>query len=198
MSRSIRWGSRAGFSLVEMLFSIAIGMLVAGGIVTLMVSQMQLSTTQNRNIINQEQMRDVVKFIVDELQLAGTTDGSEPVIAADNTTCSFYADIDDNGVTDRVDFYMSETTLMRRYTTDVGGNPFVADDPLLPNVYNISFTYYAPGDAAPANISEITSVEVRLQLDTSVETTSYTGGKLAPQALVGRATLRNKRLGGAP
>lgn len=195
----MRWGSRAGFSLVEMLFAIAIGMVIAGGIVTLMVSQMQLSTTQNRNIINQEQLRDVVKFMVDELQLAGTTDGSEPIIEADYTACSFRADIDDNGVTDRIDFYMSEDgTLMRRYTTEVGGSPFVADDPLLPNVYNLSFTYYSVGNGVPANNAEITSIEVRLQLDTTASTTSYTSGKLAPQALVGRATIRNKLLGGAP
>lgn len=185
-------------SLVELLVSIVIGMLVVGGVVSLMVSQMQLSTTQNRNILNQENVRDVVKFMVDEMQLAGTTDGSEPIIEADYTVCSFYADIDDNSVTDRIDLFLSEGTLMRRYTTEVGGVPFVAEDPLLNNVYNLQFTYFAAGNGIPVNNAEITSIEVRLQLDTSVESTSLTSGKLAPQALVGRATIRNKLLGGAP
>jgi len=186
---------RPGFSLIELLITIAISAVIAGGIVTLMVSQMQLSTTQNRNMINQQQVRDVVKFMVEEMQLAGTQDGTEPVITADYQAFSFYADIDANGVTDQIDYYLDENnTLMRRYTTDNTGTPFIAEDPLMANVYYLIFTYYNTDDAVPANNAEINSVEFKLELDITQGTGTLTESKLAPQALVGRATLRNKML----
>jgi prepilin-type N-terminal cleavage/methylation domain-containing protein len=185
-----------GFSLIELLMSIAITTVITGAIVALMYSQIQLSATQNRNMLNQANVRDVVKFLVEEMQLAGTADGSEPLITADSNAFSFYADIDADGVFDEIDYYLDEdNTLMRRYTTDSGGTPFVAEDPLLNNVYYLGFVYYAQDDAVPTDLSEITSVEVRLQLDTSAHATSFTGGRLAPQAMIGRATLRNKTLG---
>jgi len=184
--------ARKGYSLIEMLVALAIGTMIAGGVITLMVAQMQLTSTTNRNIINQENMREVVRFICDEIRLANTFDGSEPIVAADTAAMSFSADIDANGVTDLVEYYMSDSTLMRRYTTTVAGAPFVAEDPILRDVGGISFTYYAIDDVAPANFAEITSVEVELQLDTTANQTALTGMKLTPQLLVGRATIRNK------
>lgn len=187
---------QAGFSLVELLVAIAITTVITGAIVTLIYSQVQLSATQNRNMLNQANVRDVVKFMVEEIQLAGTADGSEPLITADSTAFSFYADIDANDVFDTIDYYLTEgNTLMRRYTTNSGGTPFVAEDPLLNNVSYLSFTYYGKNGAAPTNLAEITSVEVRLQLDTSTVTTAFTSGRLAAQSMTGRATLRNKSLG---
>jgi prepilin-type N-terminal cleavage/methylation domain-containing protein len=188
--------ARAGFSLVEMLFAIAISALIAGAVVVLLSSQIQLSTTQNRNMLNQAAVRDVIKFMVDESQLAATANGSEPIIEADSTSYSFYADIDANGIYDQIDYYLTENnTLMRRYTTTISGSQFIAEDPLMNNVYNLQFTYYGANDAAPANNAEVTSVEITLQLDTTADETSFTQGRLAPQAMVGRATLRNKALG---
>jgi len=187
---------QAGFSLVEMLVTVAVSAVITGAIVTLMYSQIQLSSTQNRNMINQANVRDVIKFMVDEMQLAGTDDSSEPVLTADSTAFSFYADIDANGVVDEIDYYLTaDNTLMRRYTTDNGGTPFVADDPLLNNVHVLQLTYYGEDEAVPANLAEITSVEVRLRLNTAAEETAFTSGRLAPQAMGGRATLRNKYLG---
>ncbi|MBN2083437.1 prepilin-type N-terminal cleavage/methylation domain-containing protein [bacterium] len=187
--------ARRGFSLIELLITLAISAVIAGGIVSLMVSQMQLSTTQNRNMINQQTVRDVVKFMVEEIQLAGTLDGTEPVIIADYQAFSFYADIDANGVTDRIDYYLDESnTLMRRYSTDNSGTPFIAEDPIMSNVYYINFSYFNIDDTMPANNSEINSVELKLELDISQGTGALTSSKLAQQAMVGRATLRNKML----
>jgi hypothetical protein len=179
-----------------MLVTVAVSAVITGAIVTLLYSQIQLSSTQNRNMLNQANVRDVVKFMVEEIQLAATDDGSEPVLTADSTAFSFYGDIDANGVIDQIDYYLSEDgTLMRRYTTDNGGTPFVANDPLLANVYSLTFTYYGVDDTVPTNIEDITSVEIDLQLDTTAEDTAFTSGRLAPQAMTSRATLRNKYLG---
>lgn len=187
---------RQGFSLVELLVTIAVSALITAAVGSLLYSQMQLSTTQNRNMLNQASVRDVVKFVVEEMQLAGTEDGTEPVITADSNAYSFYADIDANGVIDRIDYYLDENnTLMRRYTTDVAGTQFIAEDPLIKHVQYLNFTYYALNDAAPTTLSDITSVGVRLELDTSAIETTFTSGRLAPQAMIGRATLRNKTLG---
>jgi prepilin-type N-terminal cleavage/methylation domain-containing protein len=187
---------RRGFTLIEMLVTVAVSAVITGAIVTLLYSQIQLSSTQNRNMLNQANVRDVVKFMVEEIQLAATDDGSEPVLTADSTDFSFYGDIDANGVIDQIDYYLSEDgTLMRRYTTDNGGTPFVANDPLLANVYSLTFTYYGADDTVPTNIEDITSVEIDLQLDTTAEDTAFTSGRLAPQAMTSRATLRNKYLG---
>jgi len=194
--RPLKGSCRAGFSLVEMLVTVAVSAVITGAIVTLLYSQIQLSSTQNRNMLNQANVRDVVNFMVGEMQLAGTDDGSEPLLTAESTAFSFYGDIDANGVIDQIDYYLTaDNTLMRRYTTDNGGTPFVANDPLMYNVYSLSFVYYGEDDAIPTDLNEITSVEITLQLNTAAEETAFTSGKLAPQAMTSRATLRNKYLG---
>ena len=184
--------NRSGYSLIELLIALAIGLVIAGSVVSLMMSQVQLTSTTNRNIINQENLREVVRFMCDEIRLANTFDGTEPITTADAAAMSFYADIDANGVEDLIEYYVSDGVLMRRYTTTIGGTPFIANDVILPSVQAINFTYYTVDDVAPASIEEITSVEVELQLDTSTHHTALTGFKLAPQMMVGRATIRNK------
>ncbi len=182
-----------GFSLVEVLISMAIGSLIAGGVVALLLSQAQLTATQNRNIINQENVRDVVHFITDEIALANTYDATEPVIAANDSEVSFFADIDGDNVTDTIAFYVDESSNLRRSFQSPANGGMEADDIILRNVQSFTFTYYAADDAAPATIDEITSVELQLVLNTSGGTT-YTSGKQRPQSMVGRATIRNKLL----
>ena len=186
--------AREGYSLVELLISLAIGLVIGGTVITLMVSQIQLSAVTNRNVMNQENIREVIQFMCDEIRLAATTDGTEPITLADSNAMSFSADSDGNDVSDLVEYYMNGSALMRRYSTTISGTPFVAEDVLLSHVQSVAFTYYALDDAAPADISEITSVELELQLDISAHSTAPTSGKLAPQVLIGRATIRNKLL----
>lgn len=182
-----------GFSLMEVLVAMAVGSLIAGGVVALLLSQAQLSATQNRNILNQENVRDVVHFITDEITLANTYDATEPIIAANDSEVSFFADIDGDNVTDTIAFYVDEGSNLRRSFTSPANGGMAADDIILPNVQSFTFTYYAADDAAPATIDEITSVELQLVLNTSGGTT-YTSGKQRSQAMVGRATIRNKML----
>jgi type II secretory pathway component PulJ len=190
----MRLASRPGYSLVELLMTVAIGTVIAGGIVALLMSQVQLTATQNRNMLNQENLRDVIRFMTDEIRLAATTDGSEPIIAANGSDMEFYADIDGNGVTDTVGYYVAEGVLLRRFTTTAGGNAFEATDPLLAGVQSLVFVYYGPDDVEPANIGEITSVEIQLVMNTSVNQTDFSSERVAPQRMAGRATIRNKLL----
>ena len=77
--------SRSGFSLFELLVTVFITAVIAGAIVTLMNSQIQLSTTQNRNIINQENLRDAMEFMGDEISNAGSN-AEEPFFTTRTAT----------------------------------------------------------------------------------------------------------------
>ena len=65
---------------------------------------------------------------------------------------------------------------------------------MIDNVYSLNFTYYAFDNQVPVDTSEITSVEIMLEINTALNTTAYTQGKLRPEAMLRRVTVRNRML----
>jgi len=190
---------RGGFSLVELVFVIAISAIIAGTLVTLLVSQVQLTATNNRNMLAQQQTRDVMQFMTDEIQLTGANTELEPsVLIADDHRIEFAGDIDNDGDVDRVTFRLTDAgDLVRDYrrSGDDGAtwsNP--RTDVILQNVTRLNFVYFGEGNVAATTLADVTSVEVQLAVDTTPDETAFTAGKIREQEMVARITLRNRRL----
>jgi Tfp pilus assembly protein PilW len=195
-NHGVRYG-RKGFSLIEMLFAFLIGMVIAGAIVSLVVSQIHLTATQNRNILNQESVRSTLRFVAEEIQLLGTAGDPPSLITAEASEMEFIGDFDGDSVPDKVNYNASGSLLQRTYfTTADGGQTWtqVATDTLLDNVSSFGFYYFAKGNVAPVTADEITAVEIRLTLNVAQNTTAFTGNRIANQSMVSRVTLRNRLL----
>lgn len=191
----LRHRARQGFSLVELLMVIAISAIVITEIVIVLVSQAQITSTQNRNMINQQDMRDTLQFMADEIQLMGSGIIEPYVHSADTGEFTFVGDLDGNDDPDMVTYQVASGNLTRTFfvSTDDGATwTQLGQDVLLNDVAAMAFTYYAPGNTAPGTVDAISSVEIKLSLDTTVDDTAVTGGKLAAQSMVQRVTIRNR------
>ena len=188
---------RAGVSLVELLVVLVIGAAISGAIVTTLMGQMQLSATQNRTMINQQNLRETLDYMADEISNigAGTT---EPFIdTATTTELRFTSDIDGDGSWNRIRYYMNGTTLRRQYwnSTNAGVNwTQVSDDVLLTGVTTLAFTYTQRGNVAPANNNQISMVQVAITQNAAQDTTGVTAGRVATGRMTIRATVRNRML----
>src|SRR5688572_30092334 len=122
---------RRGFSLVELLIVLAIGGIIGSAIVTSLLGQMQLSSTQNRTIINQQNLRETLDYMADEVSSIGAG-VTEPFIdIADAQELRFVSDIDGDGDWNRVRYYLSAGVLRRQLwsSSDGGGSwTAVSDD----------------------------------------------------------------------
>lgn len=188
---------RRGFSLFELLVTVLITTIIAGAIVSMLFSQIQLTTTQNRNVVNQQNLRDALEFMGDEISNAGSNSEEPFFTLAGSTEVEFVGDQDGDGSPDKVHYYVNGSTLYREiYTTADGGVTWdlQSTDEIINNVLNLTFSYYAYDNVAPLDTSEITSVKIELEINKDLNTTAYTSGKLASQAQMRRVTVRNRLL----
>jgi prepilin-type N-terminal cleavage/methylation domain-containing protein len=190
---------RAGFSLVETLMATAISGIIGGALVMVLYQLTQLSTSQNRNMLNQESLRDTAHFIMEEILAMGN--GSvEPYIAdASAHQLTYIGDMDNDGTPDKVRFtYDTNSGQLTRtlYSTNDNGATWstVSTDVLLDGMEDCSFTYYAAGNAAATGVTDVTSIKLALQLDPEAHTTAFTTGHISPQNLTTRVTIRNRML----
>jgi prepilin-type N-terminal cleavage/methylation domain-containing protein len=184
-----------GFTMIELLMVLAIGTMIAAAIVSILLSQMQLTTTQNRNIINQQDLRSTLQFMADEIQLMGQGTIEPYVFQATTDSFSFVGDLDGNADPDLVHYQVISGALHRTYSSSTDGGVTwtqLGEDDLLSDVQNMVFTYYAEGNAIPADVSEISSVEIRLTLNPAANGTAFTSGKLRTPEMVQRITVRNR------
>jgi prepilin-type N-terminal cleavage/methylation domain-containing protein len=186
-----------GFSMVELIVVVAIGSVIGAGIVSIMMSQIQLTTTQNRNILNQEDMRATLQFMADEIQLMGQGTIEPYVFQATSDSFSFVGDLDGNADPDLVQYTVVNGALHRVYSTSPDNGATwtqLGQDDLLQDVQGLEFQYFKEGNDPPASVNEISSVEIKLTLDPAVNATAFNKGRLAAPSMVQRVTVRNRLL----
>jgi len=188
-------GNRSGFSLFESLVAMAISMVIGGAIVTLLVSQTQLSATQNRHILTQEELRDTIRFMVDEISLAGSGVSEPSVLTASSHTFMFVGNIDGEGAWEKVRYSLDEGRFKRTLwqSSDQGTTwTLISSDVVLRGVASLNFDYFGAGNSIPATVDKITAVQIQITTNPSSRTTAITSGKIAAQSMVNRATIRNR------
>lgn len=189
--------SRGGFTLVELLFTLLISTIIGGSLVTVMLHQTQLAASQNRNIINQETLRETLEFLTDEIQLMGSGVDEPYLGTAAEAELAFVGDLNNDSVPDQVRYlYDAETQQLSRtlYSTNDNGQTWneVSTDVLIENLQTCGFTYYGSNNTEPGTVDDVTSITIELALNSPDFATAFTMGRIAPQAMATRVTIRNR------
>ncbi|MDQ3024458.1 MAG: type II secretion system GspH family protein [bacterium] len=188
---------RRGVTMVELLVVIVISTIIGGAIVTTLMGQMRLSTTQNRTMINQQNLREGLDYITDEVSTIGSGVNEPFVSIATAQEFEFNSDIDGDGNWNRVRYYMSGSDLMRQLWTSTNQGGLwtqVSNDVLLSGVTTLTFAYFQAGNTTTTTANSITLVDVQLTQNAGADTTAFTTGQVATGRMAARATIRNRML----
>ena len=188
----------SGFTLIEMLVTIALTVLVMGALSMLIVYFYRTNSyTLEQSVASQQARRGVEDAMRHLREASYGSDGSYPIGAAGTSTLVFYANVATMPEIGRITYELVGGTLYRGVAEPSGNPPSYVGAPYATSTIATSivngtstpiFTYYDASGAAlsdPINVSKISSVRTTLQIDVNVNRapTTYT--------LYAGATLRN-------
>ena len=186
MSSKPNLRAKCGFSLLEMLIVLSIFTFIVGGIFT-NLSQSQIRYQFEQEVAELQQSgRNAVDLMEREIKLAGFpkasyydsgqnwTSANSNKVAAGFITISatnlvFEADIEEDGIVERVDYTLSSGTLSRSAEDKPagGGAPAAAYKVLANNVTALTFSYLDSNGTATATASQVKFVQILLTLNTT-------------------------------
>jgi type II secretory pathway component PulJ len=180
----MRWRPIGGFSLAELLVSLAVLSLPLAGMFAILRVAVDAYGWGVGRVEAQQAARLALERIAGELREAGydpTGAGIEPVVVAAPTLVTFQRDLNGNGLVDptreRVSFLVrpGETVLRR----DAGGGA----QPIIDGVRRLSLIYFDGTGAPVADPARVRSVRITLEV-----------GLSGPVAVMQtQATIRNRR-----
>lgn len=113
--------NQRGFTLIEVLVSMAFALLLGLAALTLQKDIFVTDSAMSASLTAQAQLRGVLRQMASQMRMATTAnDGSYPIAVATATDFTFYADIDGDGVREKVRYYVAGTKLMNAVTEPVG------------------------------------------------------------------------------
>ena len=205
MSYKLRVKSEAGFTLLELLISMTIGLVVLGSIFSSFTTQKKSYELQEQITVMEQNLRVPLDFITRDLRNAGynptedlTTgtsvglipddpnDPDDPNVSITTNSIKILSDIDGNGAIpttntdadEKVTYDLDGTDYTDGITFDIDRN----GQPLVQNITALTFTYYdSDGNtiATPItgdNLSIIRLVAVSITARTSDEDMTFTTG----------------------
>lgn len=168
-----------GFSLVEVLFGVSIFILIIGVLTLFSRNIWVYNSSVSLGLVNADAGRQVLKTMVSEIRTASDANtGAYAIGAAGNATFTFYSDIDDDGLKEKVRYFRAGTTLQKGATKPTG-SPLTYSSlnekisTLAYNVINTSiFEYYdknydgttAPL-SSPVNIPAIRLIKIIITIE---------------------------------
>lgn len=170
-----------GFTLVELI----IGLFIFGFIgFTIWIFQKDIllsSNTISGDIAVQDDMRRIFKTATAEIRSASpSTIGAYPIDSATSTSFIFYSDIDDDGLKERIRYFL-DGTILKKGILKPSGNPYVyslSDETISEIVHDVVngatpiFSYYDKDYdgftsplTSPINLLSIRLVKIDLIID---------------------------------
>jgi type IV pilus assembly protein PilW len=186
MSSKLNLRAKHGFSLLEMLIVLAVFTFIVGGIFT-SLSQSQIRYQFEQEVAELQQSgRNAVDLMEREIKLAGFpkasyydsgqnwTSANSNKVAAGFITINaanlvFEADVEEDGIVERVDYNLSSGTLSRSAEDKPagGGAPAAVYKVLANNVTALTFSYLDSNGTATATASQVRFVQILLTLNTT-------------------------------
>jgi prepilin-type N-terminal cleavage/methylation domain-containing protein len=197
MSKTSPLANRSGFTLIEMLVTIAIFSLLSLGIYSLVAAVLTSSSKQSALLSGNDQARRAVADLVEELRNAqASATGSYALATVDDQELVFYSKTTGSTV-DRIHYYLDNGQMKKGITAPSGDPPVydldnetvttVQDD--VGNGANPLFYYYdgsydgvtGTALAQPVNITQVRFVQVNLSIynkagSAGTNTYTVTGG----------------------
>lgn len=98
-----------GMTLVEILVAMSITVLVAILITQLVAAITEFNQRFNRTLVGQQQAQQTLQVMIPEIRGAAQSNiGNYPIEQASTSSFTFYSDIDQDGLFERVKYYLSE------------------------------------------------------------------------------------------
>jgi len=111
----------SGFTLVELLISIAILTLLTVTAATFQKDIFSLNFSLQSSLTAQLDARHVVKVMVTEMRKMNPSDlGAYPIALASSTGITFYSDVNNDGTKDQVRYFLSGNTIKKGVTAPSG------------------------------------------------------------------------------
>ena len=117
-----------GFTLIELLISIFIISIITVTASTFQRDVFSLNYSLQGSLNAQLDARHVVKIMVTELRKTGpSASGAYPIALASSTGMTFYSDVDNDGIKDKVRYFLSGSAIKRGIVAP-SGNPLTYND----------------------------------------------------------------------
>ena len=169
----------SGFSVVETLFTMSIFILVLGLFTLFARNIWTYNSFISSGFTNTDAGRKILKTMTSEIRTASTADtGSYTISQATASSFTFYSDIDDDGLKEKVRYFLTGTTLQKGVIKPTGSplayNPaneiisnLVADETSASifSYYNENYDGTTAALSFPVNIADIRLVKITLTID---------------------------------
>ncbi len=170
----------AGFTLVEVMVSVAVLMALAVVLATFQKDVFVQNVFLQNSFLAEMEARTALKKMVAEMRtMMPASTGAYPIALANNHQLTFYADLNHDGLKERLRYFLATSTLMRGVTIPSGSPPIYLDgnETTKAVVYNVStstdtFSYYdkyyegtSSPLSLPINIPNIRLIQVILKID---------------------------------
>jgi len=189
-----RHGRIGGFTLLELLISLAIGMIVLGAIYTVFTMQNKHFTSQEQIAEMQQIARTTMDVMTREITMAGydpNNDSNAGITAATATSLAFTANLDSsNKVTtdpnENVTYAFDSANYRITRNTGGGAQPFAE------NIEELAFAYYKVDGSPPPLLTDIRMIKVSIRARTAKPDPTYAAnGGYRTYTLTSSVTLRN-------
>ena len=119
---------RSGFSLVEVLVAIFIVSLIMMAVGAFQADVFKLNSVIQSGLSSQNDARKIIRPMVDEVRSASESSvGSYPIATATETVFTFYSDIDNDSLKERVRYFLDGSDFKKGVLKPTG-SPFVYDE----------------------------------------------------------------------
>jgi prepilin-type N-terminal cleavage/methylation domain-containing protein len=96
-----------GFTLIEILISIAIISLIIGAVGAFQAGIFKSNRLIQSGLLNQQQAKKLIRPFAEEVRGANiSSQGAYPIETATDITFSFYTDINNDGLTEKIEYYV--------------------------------------------------------------------------------------------
>lgn len=176
--------SFGGFTLIEVIISIAIIIVVGGVIVAFQQSVLRNTKVLQSGLTSEQQVRKTLQSFVSEVRAATlSAGGAYPIESAGTSSFIFFSDIDNDNVVERVRYFLSTTSpsmiLKKGILKPTGTTYNLAGETVTNIVYDVKnstsspvFTYYdtnydgtTPPLSEPIAIPAVRLVKITLSVD---------------------------------
>jgi type II secretory pathway pseudopilin PulG len=170
-----------GFTLVEILFGVSIFIIVIGTITLFSRNTWVYNSVITTELQSVNAVRAALKIMTAEIRTASSgNDGSYAISLANGTSFTFFSDIYDDGLKEKVRYFLNGTNLQKGVTKPIGsplaytGSEVITT--LVSNVTNSSiFNYYdknydgtTPALATPIDISAVRLVKITITIEKDI------------------------------
>lgn len=185
--------SSAGFTLVEMIVAMVVGLLVLAGLYNLFAAENKSFSVQETTVEMQQNARAAMDMMVTEIQMAGydpAASASSGISSAAANSISFTQDL--NGDGDLGDTHENITYAYDSANLRITRNTGSGNQPFAENIEALNYFYYDGAGITTATSGDIKKIKIEIRVRTAKKDPNYgTNNGFRTYTLTSDVTPRN-------